>query len=505
MTHRKETYVHVVIGGFGAGVLVHSVLELGAYFSVFLSLLALTAACLYVSRRAPLFLFTGIFLVSAVLGGIRTDMAFSDTGDARLDARLGMSATLIGTVIDEPDERETNTKLTVEIEQAFFGADIFSVSERVLITTERYPRYAYGDMVRIRGELERPEAFVGDDGRLFHYDRYLGKDDIFYTLYFPEAKKIGEGGGFAVKRLLFSLKHAFLERVAQVIHEPESSLLGGLVVGAKRSMGEVLLEDFRRTGIIHIVVLSGYNVTIVAEFIMRMLSVAPALLSWSAGIAAIVLFAVMTGASATIVRASIMAILVVIARATGRTYAITHALFIAGFLMVLHNPKILLFDASFQLSFLATLGLVQLAPRIERYFKWLPTTWQLREFATATLATQLFVLPLILYLMGEFSVVALPVNLLILPVVPITMLLGALTGALGFIHVALSLPFAYASSALLSYQLFVVELFSRLPFASLAIESFSLFVMCAAYALYGLVLFKLYKNSSASAEPRERG
>ena len=225
---------------------------------------------------------------------------------------------------------------------------------------------------------------------------------------------------------------------------------------------------------------------------MRFFSFLPHLAGISIGAIAIIFFAIMTGASATIVRASIMALLVLLARATGRTYAITRALFIAGFFMILHNPKILVFDSSFQLSFMATLGLIYLEPKIEQYFKLVPTKWQLREFATATVATQLFVLPLILYKMGDLSLVALPVNMLILAFVPLTMLFGFLTGVLGFVSTILSLPFAYVTYALLTYQLKVVELFASLPFASLHINHFPVWAMLFIYMVYALLLWKLY-------------
>jgi len=193
-----------------------------------------------------------------------------------------------------------------------------------------------------------------------------------------------------------------------------------------------------------------------------------------------------------------MALLVLLARATGRTYVITRALFIAGFFMILHNPKILVFDSSFQLSFMATLGLIYLAPKIEQYFKLVPTKWQLREFATATVATQLFVLPMILYKMGDLSLVALPVNILVLAFIPITMLFGFLTGVVGFVSTLLSLPLAYVTFALLSYQLKIVEVFASFPYASLHIESFPLWLAVLFYAVYGLVIWRLYKRKSST-------
>jgi competence protein ComEC len=186
-----------------------------------------------------------------------------------------------------------------------------------------------------------------------------------------------------------------------------------------------------------------------------------------------------------------MALLVILARATGNIYNITRALFIAAVIMVLHNPYIVAFDPSFQLSFLATLGLIWLSPMIEKRFTLMPSTWGLREFATATIATQIFVLPLLLYQTGLLSMTAFPTNLLVLMFVPVTMLLGFVTGVVGFVSTLLSVPFAYVTYALLSYELAVVDLFASVPFSAITVAAFSIWWVVAAYALYALVLWKL--------------
>ena len=129
----------------------------------------------------------------------------------------------------------------------------------------------------------------------------------------------------------FLLKNKFLDSLSLVIPEPHSSFMGGLTVGAKQSISKDLQEDFRKTGIIHIVVLSGYNITLVADTIMRFFSFLPGVFGLSLGMFSIGMFAIMTGASATIIRASVMAILVLLARATGRVSEITWVLFITAF------------------------------------------------------------------------------------------------------------------------------------------------------------------------------
>jgi competence protein ComEC len=436
-------------------------------------------------------IFLGVFL-----GGFRAGLEVVSLEDLYLDKYVGNEVVIVGTVIEEPDNRERTQRLTINIEQ--IEDEEITSGVKLITSVSRYPKYSYGDKLKLLGKLVKPENFSNENGRVFDYVNYLAKDNIFYTISFPEARYLGSGHGNFVKSVLYSVKHSWLSSTERIIPDPHVSLLGGLVVGAKQSLGSELEEDFRRTGIIHIVVLSGYNVTIVAEAIMRFFAFLSPTLGLSLGAISIIFFAIMTGASATIVRASIMALLVILARATGRTSEITHALFLAGFFMVLYNPMIVIFDPSFQLSFLATLGLIYLAPQIEKYFHLIPTKWQLREFATATIATQIFVLPLLLYMMGEISLVALPVNLLILVFIPITMLFGFLAGMTGLISSVLAFPFVAASFGLLSYELFVVDVFSTLSFASVSIPGFPLWLMLLMYLVYGFFLYFLYKNTPSA-------
>ena len=289
-----------------------------------------------------------------------------------------------------------------------------------------------------------------------------------------------------------------MEKISEVVPEPEASLLGGLLLGAKESLGKEILDDFRKVGLIHIVVLSGYNITIVAETIMRVFSFLPRTLPIIFGGGSIILFAIMTGGSATVVRASIMSLIVILGKATGRMHNAALTLFIAAFLMLLHNPRILAFDPSFQLSFLATLGLVYLSPALEKYFHFVPGKWQIRELFLSTISTQIFVMPLILYNSGNFSAVALPVNLLVLVFVPLTMLLGFLTGVWGFVSGTLSLFFGFLVSGLLYYDLKIVEFFSSLPFASFNIPSFPLWLMISMYIFYAVIIFSIRRKNAYS-------
>jgi competence protein ComEC len=496
----NQNYLYMLVSGFAIGILFRSYFNLGFAFAIFLIVLSGVIFLFYFliksyHHKGRSFV-VAIFILSAGFGVLRFDIADLNKGSAVLDEVVGQEVVLEGIIVDEPNEREDNTRLIINFETLISEDNnprTVLGQSKAIITADIHPRFSYGDTINIEGELRKPKNFIDEDGDTFDYVSFLGKDDIFYQMFYPKLELIESGGGNPIKRTLFAFKKSFLEKVGRVIPEPEVSLLGGLVVGAKHSLGEKLQDDFRKTGIIHIVVLSGYNVTIVAEAIMRFLTFMPHVFSLSIGALAIIFFAIMTGGSATIVRASMMAIFVLLARATGRTQTITRALFIAGFLMLLHNPKILVFDSSFQLSFTATIALIYLAPKIEKHFHLIPTKLQLREFAVATIATQIFVLPMILYKMGMLSLVALPVNLLILVTVPITMLFGFITGILGFVSTILSFPFAFITNALLSYQLKIVDIFASIPFSSIEINYFPIWLAVLIYAIYGLFLWKWRK------------
>jgi competence protein ComEC len=198
----------------------------------------------------------------------------------------------------------------------------------------------------------------------------------------------------------------------------------------------------------------------------------------------------MTGGKATAIRAGFMAILMLFARATGRNYDTARALVIVAILMIFLNPFILAFDVSFQLSFMATLAVIFLSPKLEKYFLWLPSFFNLRDIASVTFSAYIFVMPFILYKMGNLSLVALPANVLIIPFIPISMLLGFLSGILGFLWHLLSIPFSFLAYLFLHYQLLIVKFFSQLPFASFTIPNFPLLITILIYIYFIYFLFK---------------
>jgi competence protein ComEC len=149
--------------------------------------------------------------------------------------------------------------------------------------------------------------------------------------------------------------------------------------------------------------------------------------------------------------------------------------------MVMINPRILVFDISFQLSFLATIAIIYVSPILKNKLHFVTEKFALRETISSTISAQILVLPLILYKMGLMSFVALPVNILVLPIIPAIMLFGFIVGMLGFVSVYLSLIFSWITWFLLAYIIKVAGLFASLPFSSMNISWFSPMIMVLSY------------------------
>jgi len=473
------------IFSFLGGVAFASLFHFGIAFSFFMVFIGLIIFCVSHLSEEKTDTFIPLLILFFALGYLRIQF-IPDSKNSLLKEYVGQQISIEGVIQEEPDIRENSARLIVDVG-----------GEKLLIVARKYPEFEYGEKVRLQGKIVLPENFANDNGREFDYISYLAKDGIFYEMPFPKIETLGTGKGNPLIYFLYSVKKTMTEKVSSILPEPEGGLLLGLLFGAKRALSSDMMEMFRVAGIVHIVVLSGYNITIIADFFTRAFLLFPiSKLSASfAGGIGVILFAVMSGLGASTLRAVAMALLVIFARATGRTADALHLLFIAAFFMVLWNPLSLLYDPSFQLSFLATLGLLCLGTELSSRFSFIPQKFGFRETLSATLSTQIFVLPLLLYETGMLSVVALPVNLIILPLLPMAMFFGSIATLLGFIT-PFGTFFGFPVFLLLSAVFTVASFFANLPFSSFSIPPFSVSVLIAIYFFYAMVYLVYLKKQN---------
>ena len=452
------------------------------------------------------------FLLIAFLTGV---FRYGEVGRAEPDLSLlyGKHLAARGIVDAEPDPSGNFSKLKLKVES--IEGQIIPGPFYTQVTLRKYPEYKLGDEIRVEGTFEKPES-----QNEFDYGSYLARSDIFSVMVFPQVSKIGESQGSRIDLWLSRLKHKFEENIDQVLSEPYSAFLKGLLLGEKSSLPPSLIEDFKITGTSHIVALSGYNITIVGRFFITLLAFAaiPYYLSFWIASLGIILFVLLTGVSASAVRAGIMGILILLAAREGRAYHMTNALAFTAAAMLFQNPRILRFDAPFQLSFLATIGLVYFSPYVaERFGQWWyeirsrmrkeevllkpeyeqdrqvsEKLFDFKKVLVETISAQLAVLPLILFLFGRVSLISPLTNILVLMAVPYAMALGFFTGILGFISQVLASVGGGITWILLYYQLKVIELFAKFPLASVeAGRMVSFFIL----AIYILIFWRIWKRS----------
>ena len=452
--------IFVFIFGFVFGILVSSfifVSPLSSLLVIFLGVAILVAEKIFKGKLEKEILFLSIALLAFGLGALRYSIK---------DFHEPVTPSLTGVVVSEPEHRDNDTRFVFEADD----------NEKVLINTDLYSPVEYGDRVDVVGKLKKPGIIAGEDGRDFDYAKYLSKDEIYHTMSFAKVSIISHGHGNPLRQILLKIKTSFVSKTKEILAEPESSLLAGLIVSGKEAMPKSILEEFRRAGVIHIVVLSGYNITIIAEF-MRVI-----FRSATFSIIGILFFVIMTGAQATVVRAALMVLAVILAKTFRRKFSAPRALLVAAFLMLVHNPKILVFDPSFQLSFLATTALIFVSPIFEKKLpRVVSTKWGLRSILSTTLATQIVVLPYLVYSMGNFSLVSIPANLLILLIIPYTMLAGFVAAFIAYTSSILALPFTYITHLLLVWILGVSHYLGNLSFAFITAPPVSAWLVVLIY------------------------
>lgn len=492
---RYRFYIFLI--SFLAGVATATLMTISLALSTWLCLVALGVMVVCGRRsEAPstaVLVTVSFALLFFALGTVRFEIASWQFGHSALTDYVGKEVQLQGEVVREPDIREDTVQLYVAVQD-----------DLLLVTADRYTSVSYGDTVSIQGKLKTPEAFTTELGRTFNYPAYLLVRGVEYQVAFAEVSVLNSGDGFWLLEKLFLLKRSLINSIELVLQEPYAGLGEGLLLGAKQALGEDIESAFRTSGIIHIVVLSGYNVMLVVTFILFLLSFfftkRTRILF---GVVAIILFALLVGLSATVVRASIMAGILLFAEWLGRQYSLSRALLFAGVVMVFINPYLLVYDIGFQLSFMATLGLILVAPTFETFLTDGFSKLKIKDFLVSTLATQVAVLPLLIYHIGEVSLVAVIVNLLVLPVVPAAMLATFLTGIIAFVSVPFASLIGLCAYVTLRYIIEVAVFFAGVPAASLRLPEVASWTVAVMYSglAAGLYYLKLrIKNTSIVAD-----
>lgn len=326
-------------------------------------------------------------------------------------------------VVKTVDERLDKTLLVVRIDKS---------DTNIQVTLREKQDLLPGDKVSVRGKVELPEDFVTETGRVFDYDQYLNSKGVDAVVGFGQVVKV-ESGRFSLTKVATQVRSWIAKTLALHINFPVDGIVAGMLVGFQGGIPKYLSDIFRNTGTLHTLVLSGYNITVLAGFLgllLRRLPFRTKTVLIAVGIAGLVL---VSGAGVAAVRAGIMGSIALFAGMTLQNYQALRALLLSALLFFFISPTTIFVDPGFHLSFLATFFIVMILPLLSQGFTFISNKFNIRELIILAVGLPIFMLPYMMYFSGLFPFVSPIANIFLVPIIPMLMLGGLIVITLSFI------------------------------------------------------------------------
>jgi len=398
---------------------------------LFLSVTAIAAISVWPGKRSVHVLLACLAFSAGFLLSASEETAW-DT------SRPSGSVSGTATVVRNPERTDSERRAVVR-----FGSclpDGICPDALVLASFSRYEDLSYGDIGTLSCDLKPFEE---------EWRMYYAKDRIAYRCRARSWETTGSA--YPVRRAIFSVSERFESALTRALTEPEAGLASGLLLGGDRRLAPEIVDDFRAAGLSHIVAVSGYNISIVAEgfLLFGVFFFLSRLRASALSLSATAVFVIVSGAPASAIRAFGMASAMIVAGWLGRRYASYRAVVIVAAIMLLSNPLLLRHDIGFLLSFSAAIGITLSSSWAGRLTERLRFGGFFVESAVTTFSANLFVLPIILANFGSFPPTALLANAVLLPLVPYAMLFSFLAGVAGTIFPTFGSLFSFPSYAFL--------------------------------------------------------
>ncbi len=505
----------VLAAAWIAGLLIG--LEMGLEMDVYLpalvalSLAALLLACLFRLRRLPAL--APVLALAALAGLLRVEAVGEQAGLSPLDSFQPVKVR--GLITSDPEVSGPGVEFVLSVDAVDVGEGWLSDKGRVLVfarptwemvEAREEPYFRYGDTLELTGRLEEP-PFLGD----FDYPAYLAAQGIHHTMPFPaEVYLVDEGGGSALRGLIYGLRRRVSESIDSALPEPHASLAQALLLGLRGRMPQEITEDFRSTGTSHLLAISGLHVGV-------LLAVSLGASVWLVGrrrqlylalpLGAIWLYALVSGLSPSVERAAIMGSIYLLALAIGRPRSILPALGLAAAVMAAIEPQILR-QVSFQLSFTAVAGIALLTHRVNTgVTTGSPAWWEgfplftsdgggwrkgllraLLLVVAVSVAATLATLPLIAFNFHRIPTLGIPATVMALPALPFLLITSAISAIFDMVHPQVGQAVGWSAWVFLEYILQIVRLFAQVPGSAVSVPSFNSILVWAYYTAFALLV-----------------
>ncbi len=455
----------------------------------------------FLTRYKKLLLLIGFCLIVMVGGALRFQSATQKFDERYLQFYNDQGAVEIkGMVTNDPEDRNVTAIFHLAASEIKTAGKTKQVTGQVLIRVPRYPKYAYGDVLKVTGKLETPSQ-LGD----FDYKGYLAAQDIYSVMNYPRVEILDTGQGFKPLAWLYSLRNGIAQSLSLALPEPQSALAQGILLGIRGNIPSPLMDAFARTGTAHLLAISGLNLAIVIGILLSigiwLFGRRYSIYIWLA-LFATWFYALLAGMNPPIIRGAIMGSLFLVGEFLGRQRSTLTALAFAAAVMVGIEPQVL-WQASFQLSFLSMAGLILLFPNFQNLGRKgvIAAIGKQRNLASlfnaiidsfaVTLAATLMSWPLIAYYFGIVSFVSLPATFFAMPAMPGIIITSALVGIAGLFAQPLAWILGWIAWLFISYFIIVLHAFDALPFSFVKLDSIHIWQVWCYYTLMAIVWLSL--------------
>ena len=460
-------------------------------------LLAALVSWLYARLPAPparlkVIVWSGLLLTAFCVGGLRFLLSAPSTGPNGLLYYLDQpDLQIVGVVSAEPtySARTANFRLDAQTVLPDGATDPVNVSGEIYVQVAASVQVQPGEQLQLTGKLVAPHEISGED---FPYRDWLARQGIFVTMSYPTLHTLAHSQESFLTAWPKQLRQNIGQTLTRYVPDEEGGLLDSILFGDKSLLSPTLTTDFTTAGLTHILVVSGSNISITIGLLILVLNhflARPKVLGIA--LAVMVFYVLLVGFSPSVVRAGLMSALALVGMLIGREYSGLLGLSFSAFLMTLWWPYVLL-DIGFQLSFMATLGLVWLSQPwlvMARKQGW-PTIFG--EALVLTSAAQVLTLPLLGFYFHQVSLVSLLSNVLVVPVLEVITGLGGLILGVAwvpFLGPLLAQTVGGVAWLGLAYIITVVKFCDLLPGASQEIGPFHAVWLLIYYVLLILVVW----------------
>ncbi len=355
----------------------------------------------------------------------------------------------------------------------------------------------YGDYLQIQGSIIRARNQRNPEE--FDYNKYLWQNDLQGILSVKTINQIRQKAEESViseiQNFVFDIRMNLVNIIKKYYSGEKSNLIRALLIGDRKDIDHEIVNSFVVVGVVHVLAVSGLHVGFIVMILSLVLGRANIYWRIILSIIGIVLFAIISGGQPSVIRASIMAILMLISTLFGRKYNSISVLAVAAFLILIFNP-IDLFNPGFQLSFAAVFSIVYFHPKIQNYIIQNVKNHKLQTFLTFSLLTfsaTIGTLPFTVYYFHIFSIASFFANLLVVPLIGFVVSLAVSSLVFSFFPF-IATQIATTNSFLIDVIFKIVDLSAKWEFSFIEIFQFNLAISILYFVILVIIIYSFSKS-----------